>query len=948
MKPISILYFFIFLFISNLAFAQGENNIWCFGEHQGMDFNAGPPVLYVSNIFSQRGNATVCDPSGGLLFYSNSKTVWDRNHHPMPNGSALTGGTVITQGCAIIKSFADPNQYYVFHMSPNGKLYYAIVDMTLNLGWGDVVPNQKNVLIDSMLSEKMIVIGGLNCNWLLVHESSANKFHAFKVNAAGISPTPVISTSGFYNTTDAYKVGEMKVSPDYSMLALANNNNNTVELHSFSYESGTVSNAIFLDSATTGKVYGASFSPDGSKLYIGKNSGTGLFQYDVSLLPNVAAVQASLDTISSVTMGGMRIGPDNKIYVTEPYANLYVINDPNLSGAACNFAHLFGPYVKGNAFETDLGNPFIPTCPASYTVIDTVICYGTLPVTLSSVPGYAHYLWSDGTTAQTDTFTADGSKWVVAYNNHCDLHIDTFNVTLHLSSLTTTSKDTAACFVNNTPILSAPAGYSSYLWSDGFTQQSDTFSAAGTKWVTATQFNGCTVLVDTFRIQAILDTTRATRDTSLCVAYIPRVIAAPGGYTSYLWSDGTTQQSDTFLTTTTKTVRAQNGCNLLLEDVHFTATTIPQDSIFRQTTDSTICFEATPSITVNAPAGYTDYLWSDGVQSATNTFSNPGMKLLYAQKGCLALVDTFSIFSRMTDTVTHFADTTVCFAKQLILTATSGYLTYSWNSGPTTPAITINDNSMNWVAMHKACAERIDTFNVRLVNDLRVNLGEDREICKGDRVTLDATSSYPDATYAWQDNSINPLYTATNGGYYSVKVSVGECAVYDTVQIHEKTITVDLGDGKVPCGTTELILDPGVDKANYAWQDGNTSRTYKVTTDGVYSVQVTQGTCSTTASIHVTFEGCPCIVYIPSAFSPNKDGLNDFFGPTISCPVSGFEFRIFNRWGNMIFYTDQLSTRWDGSYKGTAQDNDLFYYYINFKDESGHNFYYKGDVTIVR
>jgi len=946
-KPIPFV--FALLMLTTKALAQGENNIWIFGEHQGLNFNNTPPTLYPTGMMTFKAAASVCDPAGNLLFFTNSTTVYDRNAVAMPNGGSLTGNTNATQGAAIVRSFTNPNQYYVFTISGTHKLYYSVVDLSLNFGNGDVVTGQKNILRDSNISEKMMVIRGIDCIWVLVHMHSYKEFHAFRVDASGVSTSSVISNTGFYDMSNYYLSGQMNVSPDWSKLVLANYNNTTVELYSFDNIHGTVYNPIMLDSLPPGKVYGACFSPDNSRLYVSKNQNNGLYQYDVSLLPNTAAVLASKTQIDGSRFGEMRIGPDNKIYITIltlQYA-LGVINNPNAPGLACNYTgNVYGPYPKGQAFETGLGVPYVPYCAPSTAKTDTTVCFAAGGITVSAPPGYTSYQWSDSTLGATNYYNAAATKWVYSYNG-CNLLIDT--ITAYSQPKDTTSslmKDTTVCFVNNIPLFAASAGYTSYLWSDGFTQQQDTFSAPGTKL--AYGLTGCTVHVDTFITHAGFDTSRVLHDTTLCVAYIPRVLAAPSGFTSYLWSDGHTTQTDTFMASATKWVQEQNICLLRIDTFHFHATNIPQDSIFTRTTDSTICFEATPSLVVSAPTGYTDYLWNDGVPGMNNTFNTPGTKWVYAQTGCLMLVDTFGVFGKMTDTTSHFNDTDVCFSKSLTVTAVDGYLTYMWNNGNSTPINTITSTSVNWVYMHKACGERIDTFKVRLVDALAVSLGADTALCKGESIRLDATSVYPDASYLWQDNSRAANYTASSGGTYWVKVTVGKCSIADTIRIQDKKLKLDLGDGKVPCGQDALILDAGADRNTYSWQDGSSGRTITVRTDGTYSVHVVEGTCSADAKIDVTFEPCPCVIYIPNAFTPNKDGLNDFFGPTISCPISGYEMRIFNRWGNIVFYSDNLQQRWDGSYKATAQDHDLFYYYIQFKDAGGHNYYYKGDVTLVK
>jgi len=88
--------------------------------------------------------------------------------------------------------------------------------------------------------------------------------------------------------------------------------------------------------------------------------------------------------------------------------------------------------------------------------------------------------------------------------------------------------------------------------------------------------------------------------------------------------------------------------------------------------------------------------------------------------------------------------------------------------------------------------------------------------------------------------------------------------------------------------------------------------------------------------------------WIPNAFTPNGDGRNDFFGPVIE-GVTNYEFLIFNRWGELMFSTENIFNRWDGTYKGSKCQEDVYVWKIAFRNEitqSREN--YIGRVTLIR
>ncbi|MFA6060110.1 MAG: hypothetical protein WC756_18045 [Taibaiella sp.] len=150
--PFTLLFLMI---LSRLAFAQGENNMWTFGIHNGLDFNNNPPTFFQSSNMSAEGCASVASAGGSLLFYSNGNNIWNVSGTVMPNGSGILGngaypGAITgssAQGVAIVKSMSNSNQYYLFTLdaleqittSYPGYLRYSVIDMSLDGGNGDVV-----------------------------------------------------------------------------------------------------------------------------------------------------------------------------------------------------------------------------------------------------------------------------------------------------------------------------------------------------------------------------------------------------------------------------------------------------------------------------------------------------------------------------------------------------------------------------------------------------------------------------------------------------------------------------------------------------------------------------------------------------------------------------------------------------------------------------------------
>lgn len=91
----------------------------------------------------------------------------------------------------------------------------------------------------------------------------------------------------------------------------------------------------------------------------------------------------------------------------------------------------------------------------------------------------------------------------------------------------------------------------------------------------------------------------------------------------------------------------------------------------------------------------------------------------------------------------------------------------------------------------------------------------------------------------------------------------------------------------------------------------------------------------------------PLSFFIPNAFTPNGDGLNDTFGATGE-GISEYRMLIFNRWGNLVFESDNISKQWDGTYKGEKAELGVYVYKITAKGPKSYTVKKEGSVTLVQ
>lgn len=167
------------------------------------------------------------------------------------------------------------------------------------------------------------------------------------------------------------------------------------------------------------------------------------------------------------------------------------------------------------------------------------------------------------------------------------------------------------------------------------------------------------------------------------------------------------------------------------------------------------------------------------------------------------------------------------------------------------------------------------------------------------------------------------------------------------VGITNKTVPVSLGNNTFVCPGDTLLLDPG-QFSSYLWQDNSILSTYTVSGAGQYSVTVTDiYGCKGSGTVKITAD-CSDI-FFPAAFTPNGDSRNDGFGAYGNiASVSNYSFKVFDRWGKVIFATTDPSKKWNGSLKSERYNSGSFVWFASYTLNGKPGLLQKGIVTLLR
>lgn len=569
-------FFLLFAVSLQAQYNSPQNSAWRFGGSAGYNFTNS--TVAGSQINASECATSVADANGDLLFYTDGNTVWDRNDVPMPNGDPIfpasfsmnTQSTV--QGALIVPFPNDADKYYLFSLSAQetpqnggGRLYYSVVDMTLNAGLGNVVAAGAHSLVDTGFSEHMIAVPACGGVWVVLHDRINPVFKAYKIDANGLSATPVISQAGVqgfvgpgssgnpsFSGNNFYITGQMAVSPNFKQLAATYFRGNFVELYNFDNNTGTVTAKGVVDSVNDAfGFYGVSFSPDGQKLYAANcaaNIALKAFgQYDLGL-PTMAQIRASkvfLGTCNAV-LTQMQLGPDGKIYFNGNYiSKMGVINDPNALGLASGLdpqaiVLQSNTNVRGALHNTVMSALQMTGDTIRTTWKDTLICPGD-NIIMAARNGGTNYLWSNGQTGQTAGLSQAGTYWV-SYVRDCKLYIDTLKVREKVGRVSL-GNDTAACeYFQLLPRFEGVP--TSIQWHDGSSASSYLVYYPQPVAIEAV-IAGC-VYKDSINVDIVSLYADLGNDTTICkgeLIGLPLSVSDIPNNTSLFWSNGSTQAS---------------------------------------------------------------------------------------------------------------------------------------------------------------------------------------------------------------------------------------------------------------------------------------------------------------------------------------------------------------------------------------------------------------------
>jgi gliding motility-associated-like protein len=390
--------------------------------------------------------------------------------------------------------------------------------------------------------------------------------------------------------------------------------------------------------------------------------------------------------------------------------------------------------------------------------------------------------------------------------------------------------------------------------------------------------------------------------------------------------------------------------------------------------DTLICYLDTIQL---FGSGTGAFLWTPDYNidndTATLPLVSPDVTTTYTltitnQYGCVDF-DTVHVEVYSTVEADAGVDTTICPGGQVQLNGT-GAVYFSWDpptglSSPNIPdplATPVTPTAYVLTTSIGSCFDS-DTVLIDIKPLPVIAAGSDQSICIGDSVMITGCCG---TEYIWtpglslSDASIsNPVaFPFTTTTYILNAVDSNSCPLWITdsvkVIVFDPPPLITTPDTVVYLGTDAALHCYGALYYNWTPEDylddphiGNpVSSTLKTTT--YYVTAYTAEGCQLNDSLKVTVVEDPLVVF-PNAFTPNGDGINDFFGPVVLGIFDLESFSVFNRWGEMIYQATDPEKGWDGTHGGRNENIGTYVYMLSGKSgTTGKTYYLKGNVVLLR
>ncbi len=446
-------------------------------------------------------------------------------------------------------------------------------------------------------------------------------------------------------------------------------------------------------------------------------------------------------------------------------------------------------------------------------------------------------------------------------------------------------------------------------------------------------------------------------DSLICPWRTVHLTAQPGlpAWTQYKWTPSGSTATNITVSTPGYTV-----CNTFDSTTcvaHKGAITIIDTTIsgINLGNDSIICPGKTA--TLKAPPGMIYYHWTPGnVGTANYTVSAPGVYKCEMRDSTRCYLGTITV----KDT-TYYSDlgqdSILCPGKVITLRGQPNQISYTWTEtnptgGPwTTDSILVTSTGAGTYTIHSHDSLHCYAGTIHVISAVTpLTIIGDTILCNGKSQVLTAPPGQ--IHYHWSTNDSTQTITVSTAGTYTVNTTDATNCYSGSINVITKSVTPLITLDTIVCQGIYYYIKADDGFFNYTW-DKTTSPVYSqvltVIVPGTYTITAEDAdSCWHDGKVTVDFVNCDPLIALPNAFTPDGDGINDYFSLGAGTNITSLEIVIYNRWGEEVYTSNDLEFKWDGKYKGKDCQMGVYVWSMKYKAYNGMSTHISGRVTILR
>ncbi len=383
------------------------------------------------------------------------------------------------------------------------------------------------------------------------------------------------------------------------------------------------------------------------------------------------------------------------------------------------------------------------------------------------------------------------------------------------------------------------------------------------------------------------------------------------------------------------------------------------------TGNTNICSGEATTLTALPTAGVT-YAWNTSANTPSISVS-PLVTTVYSVVVDNGLcTDTAQITVNVTPqpVASISGPTEICFGETATLTASPAGISYLWSTTEFTQTINPSPTNNTTYQVYTINGNCIDSATHTVsINPLPfATLTSELTNCDVDngRIVAVGSGGTPGYGYTWSNAQTGATAVNLGVGNYTVTISDSKnctATASANVGMHPNPVAAITPYPIASVRIGESVQLTATGGTVYSWSPSiylncdNCSNPIALpkSDEIVYCVDVTDGNgCKDTACTTVLVDTSCSNIFIPTAFTPNGDGLNDYVSIQNTCQIDNLKFTIFNRWGQKVFETNDVLKKWDGTFNGTEQSTATFFYILNAELINGRTIIQRGDITLIR